>query len=355
MDNIVKKLVPVLRVENFEGKDNRLEPVKKNDKIFIPTWSNKPAVLPAAITLDGLSILTHQNLSSIIAPPGYGKSSICESILASFLNPDADCLGFKVWSGCQGVIYIDFERTNLDVWNSFYRMCKRADIAEGQDVEGVQIAGMRSIARLEERLGAIDTLLQNNPCSLLLLDGAGDMVTDTNDLQQAIECKIRLRELTVKYDTSIFTTLHPNPGTDKPRGHIGSEILRESEGVLIVKKGEGDSRIITSDFEHGKNRNNKPITTGFAWSEEKMMFVSIDIEGMADSAKDFKDDQKKQYDINLASIVLPLLQSMTHTQLIQAIIDQKECSKPNAKLHIEKMKTWEIITKGQDGLYRLKV
>ena len=151
------------------------------DKVFLPDWNNKPKVLPAVLTLNGSSILTHQNLTSIIAAPGFGKSSICEAILASYLNPDVDCLGFKVDPNCRGVIYIDFERTNSDVWNSFSRMCRRAGISEGQGITGVQIAGMRSIPRLDERLSAIEVLLQKYPCSLLILDGAGDMVTDTND------------------------------------------------------------------------------------------------------------------------------------------------------------------------------
>lgn len=352
MDNIIKKLAPLLRVERFKGEPVDIDQ-DKTDKVFFPTWSNRPAELPSVLTLGGQSILTHQNLTSIIAAPGFGKSSICESVPASYLNPEADCLGFKVWDGCQGIINIDFERTNLDVWNSFYRMCRRAGIAEGQDVKGVQIAGMRSIPRLEERLKAIETLLQNNPCSLLILDGAGDMVTDTNDLPQAIECRIFLRELTTKYNLSILTTLHPNPNTTKPRGHIGSEILRESEGVLLVKKGEADSRIITSDFEHGKNRNSAPITTAYKWSDESKMFVSIDFEGMADSAKDFKNDQKKQIDINLAASILQPPKSLTDSELVNAIMNCKAVSESTAKRHKINMIECNIITKRTDGRYQL--
>ena len=139
------------------------------NKIFIPNWGNKPPDLPPVLTLGGLSILTHQNITAIIAKQGMGKSSNCESILASYLNPAADCLGYNVDKDCKGVIYIDFERTTGDVWNSFYRMCRRAGISIGANFTGVQIAGMRAIPRLAERIEAIECLLQNNPCSLLLL------------------------------------------------------------------------------------------------------------------------------------------------------------------------------------------
>jgi hypothetical protein len=323
------------------------------DKIFIPNWENKPPELPPVLTLNGLSILTHQNITSIIAKQGMGKSSNCESILASFLNPDADCLGYKVNEDCTGVIYIDFERTTNDVWNSFYRMCRRASIGKGKLITGVHIAGMRAIPRLSERVAAIEYLLQKKPCSLLLLDGAGDLVTDTNDLAQAIDCRIFLRELTVKYNLSILTTIHPNPKDDKPRGHIGSELIRESEGVLIIKNGEGDCRIITSDFEHGKNRNGAKVNSAYKWSDQDQMFISVDFENVAKEAQAAKDEKKITKLVELAVDILPTLESKTHGEIISSIVENTGQSIPTANRKINEMKKFEIIVKRGDGRYQL--
>jgi hypothetical protein len=349
MDSVVKKSIPALRLAPFEGE----APQQITDKIFIPDWDNRPAELPPVLTLGGLSILTHQNITAIIAKQGMGKSSNCESILASFLNPNADCLGYKVNEDCNGVIYIDFERTTGDVWNSFYRMCRRAGISEGQGITGVKIAGMRSIPRLEERLEAIDYLLQNYPCDLLLLDGAGDMVTDTNDLPQAIECRIFLRELTVKYDLSILTTLHPNPNSDKPRGHIGSEIIRESEGVLIIKKGEGDCRLITSDFEHGKNRNGANVQSAFKWSDEQQMFITIDVESVKMEAQAAKDEKKKLAMVDLVKDILQPLESKTEGEVVKAIMSTTGLKVNQARLYKTAMINFKIIVKRSDGLYSI--
>jgi len=323
------------------------------DKIFIPDWNNRPPEVPPVLTLAGLSILTHQNITAIIAKQGMGKSSNCESILASYLNPNADCLGYKVDEDCKGVIYIDFERTTGDVWNSFYRMCRRAGISNGSPITGVQIAGMRAIPRLAERLEAIEYLLQNNPCSLLLLDGAGDMVTDTNDLEQAIECRIFLRELTVKYNLSILTTLHPNPNSDKPRGHIGSEIIREAEGVLIIKKGEADCRIITSDFEHGKNRNGANVNYGYGWSKEQHMFVSVSFEALIEQAQAAKDEKKKIAMVDLATNILKPLESKTDGEIITAIISMTGKKEPTARRYKKDMVEFNIIFKRPDGRYSI--
>jgi hypothetical protein len=259
-----------------DAEDQVKKPKVDLSKVFFPTWDNRPPEQPAVLSLNGTPILTHQNVSAIIAAQGMGKTSVVEGITAAHLSPEADGLGFTVNSDYKGLICCDFERTDIDVWNSFYRIAKRANLSYGSDFSKVRLVGMRSVPRVAERIATIEMLLENHPCSILILDGAGDLVTDVNDLGQAIECRIWMRELTVKYDLSIFTTLHPNPGQVKPRGHIGSEIVRECEGVMIIQNQDG-VRTITTDFEHGKNRNNAPVSSAFQWNDESSMFLSCDL------------------------------------------------------------------------------
>lgn len=279
-NGVAGPLIQPSKVNDFftSIEDNGVEKkAVQTDLIFIPNWNNKPPEKPPVLTLNGIGILSFQNTTAIIAAPGSGKSAVCEAVSASFMYSSADCLGFKVADDCTGIIYIDFERSTNDVWNSFYRMCRRAGINKGDPIKNVIIAGMRSIPVLSERIEAIKYLLDNYSCSLLILDGAGDMVTDSNDLPQAIECRILFRQLTTQYNLSILTTLHPNPNTLKPRGHIGSEIMREADGILVIKKGEGEIRIITTEFEHGKNRNEGHAKSAFMWSVEENMFLSVDL------------------------------------------------------------------------------
>jgi len=353
--NIEKKPTPFLDPKIFTGEEKILSlvqpEVKKN--VYIPDWTNRPEELPGIIKLGGTTILTHQNTGALIANPGAGKSSAMEAIAASFLNPAADNLGFDVDQSCPGIIIVDNERTNTDVWNSFYRMCRRAGISEGEDIGNVKIAGLRSVARLNERVKVIEHLLDNNPCGLLLLDGAGDLVLDTNDLSQAIECRIWLRELTVKYNISIFVTLHPNPGSEKPRGHQGSEICREAECVLLAKPFDGDTKVITSDFEHGKNRNNPKLTTAFRWSDQHRMFVSADYEDAIASKSDALDQKRRLNSKALASTVLTGQKAMKHAELVDAIMDKSSCKESSAKTRIREMTAWGYVEKGQDERYRL--
>jgi hypothetical protein len=355
---VSKKAVPVIPLEVFTGQQDlptapHLQVINKN--VFIPEWGNRPEELPAVVKLGGTTILTHQNTAALIANPGGGKSSAMEAIAASYLNPMTDNLGFEVDPSCKGLIIVDNERTNLDVWNSFYRMCRRAQIPEGGAVPNVKIAGLRSVARLPERIKTIEYLLENNPCSLLLIDGAGDLVTDTNDLMQAIECRIWLREITVKYNISIFVTLHPNPNSNKPRGHQGSEICREAECVLLAKPYDDDTKIITSDFEQGKNRNNPKLTTAYRWSDNERMFISVDYGDLMAGRQTSKDQAGRIQAEALARVLLPPPTSLKHADFVNAIMQKTSQSEPTAKRKIKDMTGWGIARKYEDGFYRLNL
>ncbi len=345
MDKVTKNLQ--LDAELLNGNKQLTEEVNPFLHVYFPAWDNKPKVQPPVLILGETSVLTHQNVGAIIANPGFGKSSICEAILAAYLNPNIDSLGWGVSESCKGILYIDNEQVNEDVWKSFKRMCDRAKIPYNGNTPNVKIAGLRAIPRLKERLQAIEALLQEREYSILIIDGAGDLVLNTNELLEAIECRILFREWTVKYNLSILTTLHPNKNTNTPRGHTGSEICREAESVLIVKKMDGDKRVITTDFEHGNYRNGAEITVGYQWSENDHMFISCDIE---------TNNQQKEMKNQLIAFTivqeLPALFAWSHTELVKHIEETKGDSASTAKRKIANMTKLELIKKGPDGLYR---
>lgn len=252
------------------------EQKKKNafDQLFMPTWDNKPPEKPPVLKLNNTPILSYQNISCIIAQPGAGKSSTMESIVSAVINPQSDNLGFL--ADVLSVLYIDCERTETDVWNSFYRTMKRAKVQHGTNLENVKIVSFRNIKGAENRRNKIVELLQFYKSELLILDGVGSLVVDTNSLSEAENLTEWIRHTTSVYKTSIFTTLHPNKGSVTPRGHLGSEMLREAENVLLIEVKADKTRNLTSDFAFGKTRNGAHANSSFAWNDELMMFTSCE-------------------------------------------------------------------------------
>lgn len=244
------------------------------DAVYTPDFDNRPHKKPTVLLLNDIGVLSFQNISCVIAKPGAGKSAIMEAIVSSVLNPKSDNLGFT--TNVDRVIWIDFERTDIDVHESFTRIVRRTGAKKGDDLSKIRMHGFRMVESVEERKKLIIESLKGSKNCLLLLDGAGDLVKDTNNLEMAIELKSWLRMLTGVYQCSVFTSLHPNKGTLTPRGHIGSELMREGETIVAIDIDESGKRIITSDFPMGKTRNSGGINSSFEWDDDKKMMVSVD-------------------------------------------------------------------------------
>ena len=268
---------------------------KRKPEAFIPNWHNKPEHVPPLVTLGSVSVLTSENISCLIAAAGYGKSSICESILSSVLNKHCDSLGFNTGDSVKRALYIDIERTPADTWNSFYRMNLRARISKETDTsDQVFIAGLKEYTSKDARKTRIEELCEEFKPQLLLIDGAAALVTSINSEEEAGLIVSWLFELTWRYKLGVITTLHPNKTTETPRGHLGSFLTNEAENMFIVRKNEltGVRTISTT-----KERNSAQTSSAFCWSDELGFMVSCENVKAGRIAKPTAKDSLTELDI----------------------------------------------------------
>lgn len=324
--------------------------------VFIPTSENKPPQQPSVLLNNGVSVLSFQNNSLIVGSPGNGKSSQVEAILSAVMlngvdsNNNRDCLGWSVAPHITRALCIDVERTDIDLWNSFDRSHRRAGLRNGINTN-VQIAGLRKVPIHSDKKNVTEKLIQGNKPQLLIVDGAADFVSDTNDLEEAVEFKLWLRHLADKYALSIVLTVHPNKGSLNPRGHFSGEFLRECETVLCIKRISEEIRSLTSDFEHGKTRNSGEIKSAFQWSEDVKMFVSVDIENINDDKAIKKVDKKLNSYKNLVRQILPDTVTVSYTSLTESIMKTTGLEVATSKRRIAELVVHEFIIKNDDGTY----
>ena len=252
---------------------------EEDEEVFCPNWNNRPIQQPPIVSINGVSFLTQDNIGVLVATVGYGKSSIFESILSNVLNKDCDCLGFEVGDSVKKAMFIDIERTQFDVWDSWYRMSKRAEIKEGEDVtDKVILRGLKKANTVLKRLDKTEKLIKQHKPQLILIDGAKSFVTSILDEDGARKFVAWMQEMCWKYNCSFITSLHPNKQKDAKieqtvgGGWIGRILEEECEGVLQVSKGADEIRTITSK----KSRNSAPQKTSFKFDEAKGMMVSCE-------------------------------------------------------------------------------
>ena len=75
--------------------------------------------------------------------------------------------------------------------------------------------------------------------SLVVVDGAADLILDVNDSSESAKLATMFMDITKELDNHIVTVLHTNPGGDKPRGHLGTNFLNKAQALFIVRA-DGD-------------------------------------------------------------------------------------------------------------------
>lgn len=340
--------------------------IPEDKRIFYPNWNNQPPEAKPVILAQKKKVLTTGNLMVISSQPGTGKSSICEAILASIINQDCDSLGFiaKLQGGRHKALYIDTERTRNDHWRSWVRMNKRAGI-NAPDVDNRIIFANLKAVKLDDRKKFVEQILKdNNDIGLIILDGAGDFLIDTNNLAESNHFIDWIN--TFNPSISIVVTIHTNPGTDKVRGHLGSELMRRAESVFLLKKTKdeegGITREITTNYEHGKVRNDGDnISIFYTYDEEIEMFVS-DLEYIPTPSNPKKDNKIKNL-VKKAKKIFDFSNQefMTYSQIVENYMNMTKMDKEDKK-EINAAQTWVkrnfIGTKilenvGDRGLYKL--
>lgn len=200
-------------------------------------------------------------------------------MVASAITEDpehADCLGVSSRNpDGYAVIHLDTEQCPADHYTIVERAIRRARLTEPPPwllsycITGFSIPDARQCIPIvledaSAKFGGIHSLM---------LDGVADLVPNVNDPEESNFFVNELHSLAIKFTAPIIGIIHLNPGTDKTRGHLGSQLERKAETNLKLEK-DGDAIIVWGE----KNRH-APILKAngprFVWSDQLMMHVSV--------------------------------------------------------------------------------
>jgi len=267
MDSIIQR-------ENSEQVESKTEQEQNkplwSDGVHIPGIHPRRPESQPRVYIENQSFITAQNISIMIASPGTGKSSLCESILSNVLNNDCKHLGFYVDSEVERAVFFDCERDASLIDRSNDRMLKRAGVDEHHNK--AIIVGLREVFAVSDKMQKIVDVIEFIKPQLILLDGVADLMSNTNSEEDTNAVYNWMNQLCIKYEIAIITTLHPNKNTETARGWIGSEMLRRCEGVASVRENVDEVRTIKIT----KARDSGKPQVSFMWCKDTGTMISCD-------------------------------------------------------------------------------
>ena len=311
----------------------------------------EPPPLRPIYSLAGTCICTPGNLTSFTGAAKNGKSAAIGAVVASALphTEGADLLGFTSGNPDHtALLWFDSEQSPDDFWHCVYRAVKRAGLQKPPKwLHAYSLTGLGHKRAWEAVQAAMDAASdKHDGLHSILIDGFADMVADVNDAEESNSFVAELHDMAIRYDCPILGVIHYNPGSEKSRGHLGSQIERKAETNLALEKDSDETTVLYST----KNRRAgipKNLGPRFAFSTEAGMHVTVE------SRQSAKDAEKRDDLLALARDVFGDHPAMRYSDVVLGIKKTRSVSDRWAEREAGKMVKLTVLTKSVAGLYQI--
>lgn len=215
-----------------EAEVNVNEQIEPDPAIAIGTYVYKGESIP-------IPFGSYGDFSCIVGASKSMKTKLKMALVAGYIGGKAqnyfpDFKGIK--STGRYVLDIDTEQSRFHV----KRM--RTDILDMVGVKDHQYLKTFALRKYSpaERYRFLEWLAYKSDYAgrigVIIVDGAADLIDDTNDLVQSSRLANLFMKITEEQDCHLITILHRTKSSNKPTGHIGSAVLKKAETVAFVER-----------------------------------------------------------------------------------------------------------------------
>lgn len=295
--SIDKENTPKFSLEAFNESLNQHEPCNTDiiqlldlSKQIKERMKEPITFLPALIHHNSEPAIFPNSIAIIQGQSGVHKSGIAQSICACLIQSDTiqhPLLGFELSPTVSdvGVLYIDTERNLSDQLP--YAMQKIV-IQAGYSIVNIP-SNFNCISLLKtprkQRLELANTLLnyytkQMNSHLVVVLDVSTDFLSDFNNVSDSMNLSDMMNQMINEHNVTFICVIHENPGSEKARGHYGTEISNKATTIMQVSECKYNMRPDpTYELKFLKNRNTKRLPSMFfEFNEESRNLVQLDKE-----------------------------------------------------------------------------
>lgn len=238
-----------------------------------------PEAMPI-FKLKGITIGTPSNISTITAAVKSGKSAGIESMgAAAFAGENCDTLGFESSNpDGKALLHFDSEQSPEDHWHHVDRIIRRAHSDHKPHwLKSWCLTGLTFKQCQECVWEAMRISREEFPGILaVLIDGYCDLVSDVNDSAESNDFVARLHGLAIQYTCHISGVIHLNPGTEKSRGHLGSQLERKAETNLQMEKHKEDESSLIFSTKNRRAGIPRNLGIAFKWDDDLKMHLSCE-------------------------------------------------------------------------------
>ena len=307
------------------------------------------------LTLAGETISTPDNITVISGASKSGKSGLLYPIISAAITTDGliadqfEGLAVACNENKKAVIHFDTEQALHKHYRNLININKRSyyktkpDHFLSYNLRKLDLKEYKGITTgiceaASEAFGGI---------FLIVIDGIGDYINDPNDQAESNDIVKYIEQLAGTYHCPLITILHTNPGSEKERGHLGSQMQRKAESVIQVKV-DGDISYIEPKFLREAGKGRIPMIQ-FKYDIDKGYHVSCGNKSTDEAIKDIQRVTKLK---EWAKESLPPPNSYGYTDLIKRLMKITKKGERTVKGYITEMNVRGFTIQGKDKNYR---
>lgn len=302
------------------------------------------------------------NITTIAGQVKSGKTALNAAILAGATAPQGsiiDTLGLVIQanSNYKAVLHYDSEQSEYNHFKFFKGVYERTGRSKDVDFFGswnIRKYDVKNrIVFIEQ--SANSYAQKHGGVFIIIIDGIADLMNNPNDYEESNIIIDRVEKLAIRYNCPVVTVLHFNPGSDKERGHLGSQLQRKSESVLSIIR-DGAQSVLTGKYL--RNAGEIPEIR-FEYNKEKgyHTLANIITPQIKQQAKEQAKEAKTEKKINMLREEFSRLfynnKPLQYTVLSDSYKTMTGCSTPTANRAVTAAKELGILSMDVSGLYIL--
>lgn len=290
---------------------------------------------PPPVLYQGDKVMISKGDFSVVVGAAKSRKTFCVSaMVGAYLCAD-EYMNMSSPNDAGSVLWIDTEQSIYHAAKVAKRVCRISGLPTNQKTDRFRMLCFREYEPGKRR-ELTDKAIRLYRPSLVVVDGAADLIMDVNDSSESAKLATMFMDITKELDNHIVTVLHTNPGGDKPRGHLGTNFLNKAQALFIVR---ADGDISTVSVE--RCRDIAVDDFAFAVSKEGLpVLASI--------------PEKSDKTDNLKDIFCKYTQPIRQTDLRDAIMIDEGIKKAMANRRIKDGKDAGILIENNVGLLYYK-
>ena len=209
---------------------------------FIVDFTQEPTPPDYLLSMDGVGIIPRGGITAVTGKKKQGKSHFLAALASVLISGRPfGKLERRTRGDIGHILWVDTEQSAFNIQELIGRVYKQAGIPErsSSQAHGLTVLKLRPLEpsqRVEVLLQAIEAV---NP-SIIIIDGLRDLINDFNDISESnAAVNMLLNILDTRPEVNIITVLHENEGSDRMRGHLGSELGNKAQDIFQVSKENG--------------------------------------------------------------------------------------------------------------------